>query len=206
MWHDQRLLRGLATADSSRERLRRPEYFVFEASFRKENAVHEDRRTTDMADGLRNGPADDKSSQRLSETPSWKREQELAAERSRVQNEERRLAKQEEARQARLAAWEAFVQTAHRDLELRRNGQLAGLLGEPQPGESPAALQRLAAADQRQAEEGLVTLMSGGKTFYKHVEELSEEDMPARRAAERLRTTWLKERRDGWLSQGGSHR
>ncbi len=167
--------------------------------------MQKDERMTDMAGEPRDVRAEEESLQSRSEDPSWKQEQELAAEQSRAQNEERRLAKQDEARRAKLAAWEAFVRTAHEDLELRRNGQLAGLLGEPQPGESPAALQRLAAADQRQAEEELVTLMSGGKTFYKHIRELSEEDMPARSAAERLRTTWLKERRDGWLGPGGNH-
>ena len=167
--------------------------------------MHEDQETTDMADGLTDGTADEESSQHRPEDPSWKQERELTAERNRIQNEERRLAKQEEARRARLASWEAFVQTEHKNLELRKDGQLARLLGKPQPGESPAALQRLVAADQRQAEQELVTLMSGGKTFYKHIEELSEEDMPARRAAERLRTTWLKERRDGWLGQLGAH-
>lgn len=176
-------------------------YFVSEANFRKENAMQKDERVTDVAGGLRDGQVEDESPP--SEEPSWKQEQELVAERSRVQNEERRLAKQEETRRARIAAWEAFVHAAQRDRELRKEGQLVGLLGEPQPGESPAALQRLAAADQKQAEDGLVTLMSGGKTFYKHINDLSEEDMPARRAAERLRTTWLKERRDGWLSQEG---
>ena len=167
--------------------------------------MHKDQETTDMADGSPGGPADNESPQRRLDDPSWKREQELAAERNRVQNEERRLVKQEEARRTRLAAWKAFVQAEHRELELRKDGQLARVLGEPQPGEPPAALQRLATADQRQAEKGLVTLMSGGKTFYKHVDELSEEDMPARRAAERLRTTWLKERRDGWLGRAGDH-
>ncbi len=68
-----------------------------------------------------------------------------------------------------------------------------------------AALERLASEDRRQAEEGLVALMSGGEVSYKRVEELREGDMPARAAANRLRATWLKERRDGWLagSPGG---
>ncbi|MGB3635552.1 MAG: hypothetical protein WA982_16030 [Rubrobacteraceae bacterium] len=167
--------------------------------------MQKDQWAPDMAGGLRDGPTDDESSQRGTEDPSWKQEEALTAERNRVQNEERRLTKKEDARRDRLAAWKSFMQAEQRDLELRKNGQLAGLLGEPQPGESTDALQRLAAADQRQAEQELVTLMSGGKTFYKHIEELSEEDMPARRAAERLRTTWLKERRDGWLGRGGSH-
>ena len=63
-------------------------------------------------------------------------------------------------------------------------------------------MQRLASEDRRQAEEGLVALMRNGKVFYKHVERLSEEDMPARIAANRVRTTWLKERLDGWLGHG----
>ena len=45
-----------------------------------------------------------------------------------------------------------------------------------------------------------MALMSNGKVFYKHVEELSEEDMPAREAANRMRMTWLKERQDSRLS------
>jgi len=101
---------------------------------------------------------------------------------------------------ARLAAWKSFVQEELRELELRKDGQLARLLGEPLPGESPEALQRLASEDRRQAEEGLVALMSNGKVSYKHVEELSPEDMPARDAVNRARTTWLKDRRDAWLA------
>jgi hypothetical protein len=90
-----------------------------------------------------------------------------------------------------------------REVELRKDGQLAELLGEALAGEPSAALRRLAREDQRQAEEGLVALTSNGKTFYKLVEELTEGDMPARIAAARLREAWLKERRDGWLNYGG---
>lgn len=93
------------------------------------------------------------------------------------------------------------MQDERRELELRKEGQLARLLGDPLPGEPPAALQRLASEDRRQAEEGLVALISNGKVFYKRLEELSEGDMPARIAASRLRTTWLKERLDGWLGR-----
>ena len=89
------------------------------------------------------------------------------------------------------------------ELELRKDGQLAELLGEALAGEPPAALRRLASEDQRQAEEGLVALTSNGKTYYKLVEELTEADMAARIAADRLREAWLKERRDGWLDYGG---
>ena len=122
-------------------------------------------------------------------------QQDLVQERKREQAEERRRVQD-------AAAWEQFMEEELRALELRKGGQLARLLGEPLPGEPPAALERLALEDQRQAEEGLVALMSGGKVSYKSLDELSEKDMPARIAANRLRTTWLKERRDGWLGRG----
>jgi len=127
-------------------------------------------------------------------------------ERSRARQEERSRAREEERSRARLAAWKSFMQAVMqaelRELELRKDGQLTRLLGKALPGEPPAALQRLASEDRRQAEEGLVALMSDGKVSYKHVEGLTEEDMPARIAAKRLRTTWLKERQDGWLGCG----
>ena len=129
--------------------------------------------------------------------------QERAEERSRrARQEERSRVRQEECSRAQLAAWKSFMQAELRGLEQRKDGQLAKLLGEALPGEPPATLQRLASEDRRQAEEGLVALMRNGKIFYKHVERLSEEDMPARIAANRLRTTWLKERQDGWLDHG----
>ena len=117
--------------------------------------------------------------------------------------EERSRLREEERIRARKAAWESFMRKERRELELRKEGQLAGLLGEALAGEPPAALQRLAREDQRQAEEGLVALTSNGKVYYKLVEELTEEDMGARIAADRLREAWLKERRDGWLDYGG---
>ncbi len=109
----------------------------------------------------------------------------------------------EERNRARIAAaWKPFIQTERRELELRKDGQLAKQLGDPLPGEPPEALRRLASEDRRQAEQGLVALTSNGKVFYKRVGELSPEDMPARGAARRLRTTWLKERSDRWLGRG----
>jgi hypothetical protein len=139
---------------------------------------------------LRDGPHRDERAER------WQEDlvQERARERKREQAEEKNRAQ-------RAAAWERFMQTELRELELRKNGQLAKLLGEPLPGEPPVALQRLASEDQRQAEEGLVALMSGGKVSYKRLDELSPQEMPARIAANRARTTWLKERRDGWLGR-----
>jgi hypothetical protein len=131
---------------------------------------------------------------------------ERAEERRQAQLEERRRRSKEERSRARKAAWESFMRRERRELELRKEGQLGGLLGEALAGESPAALQRLALEDQRQAEEGQVALTSNGKTYYKLVEELTEGDMGARIAAARLREAWLKERRDGWLDYLGGPR
>ena len=142
---------------------------------------------------LRDGPHRDERAE------DW--QQDLV--RNRTQERKRERA-EERKRVEQAAAWEQFMQAELRELELRRADQLARLLGEPLPGESPAALERLASEDRRQAEEGLVALMSGEKVFYKHIDELSPEDMSARIAANRLRTTWLKERRDGWLGRGDS--
>jgi hypothetical protein len=135
---------------------------------------------------LRDGPHRDEKTNLCQEDLVQQRAREQAEEKSRAQQ----------------AAWERFMHAELRELELRKGGQLARLLGEPLPGEPPAALEGLASADQRQAEEGLVALMSGGKVSYKHVAQLSEKDMPARIAANRARTTWLKERQDGWLGRG----
>ena len=147
---------------------------------------------------LREGPYCDERAGEWQEGMAQKR----AEERSRARQEERSRARQEECSRAQLAAWKSFMQAELRGLEQRKDGQLARLLGQALPGEPPATLQRLASEDRRQAEEGLVALMRNGKVFYKHVERLSEEDMPARIAANRLRTTWLKERQDGWLDHG----
>jgi hypothetical protein len=140
---------------------------------------------------LRDGPHRDERAQ------DWQEDlmQQRARERKRERAEER-------SRVQQAAAWERFMQAELHELELRKGGQLARLLGEPLPGEPPAALERLASEDCRQAEEGLVALMSGGKVSYKHIDELSPEDRQARMAANSLRTTWLKERQDLWLGRG----
>ena len=140
--------------------------------------------------GLRDGPhRDEKADQ-------WQKD--LVQQRAQERKKERA---EEKSRAQQAAAWELFMQEELRELELRKGGQLARLLGEPLPGEPPAALERLALEDQRQAQEGLVALMSGGKVSYKRLDELSEKDMSARNAANRLRITWLKERQDGWLGR-----
>lgn len=129
------------------------------------------------------------------------RRREEQAEQQRAK-EQRQAAQEERNRVQREADWEEFMQTEIQELELRKDGQLARLLGEPRPGEPAEALKRLADEDRRQAEEGLVALMSGGKLHYKPLDDLSPDDMPTRLAAERLRTAWLKKRQDGWLAQG----
>lgn len=127
---------------------------------------------------------------------------ERAEERRQGRLQERDRLREEERSRARKAAWESFICKEWRELELRKDGQLARLLGEALAGEPPAALRRLAREDQRQAEEGLVALTSNGNVYYKGVDELREGDMAARIAADRLRTAWLKERRDRWLDYG----
>ena len=138
---------------------------------------------------LRDGAHRDEGAKRWQEDLPQMR----AKERKRTRREEHDRAQQE-------ASWALFMQTELRELELRKDGQLAELLGEPQPGESPALLRRFASEDRRQAEEGMVALMTGGKVCYKHLDELSQADQPARIAARSARTGWLKERRDGWHS------
>jgi hypothetical protein len=149
---------------------------------------------------LREGPNRDERAELWQ--PSLLRERAEERRQARLR-EERRRQREEERVRARKAAWESFMRKERRELKLRKDGQLAAVLGEALAGESSAALLRLAKEDQRQAEEGLVALTSNGRTYYKPVEELTEEDMAARIAAYRLREAWLKERRDRWLDYGG---
>lgn len=113
--------------------------------------------------------------------------------------ERRRTRQKERSRVLEDAAWTLFMQSEMREMELRKDGQLARVLDRMR-GTAPAVLRRLASEDQRQAEEGLVALMSGGKVSYKHIDDFTQEDRPARIAANRSRITWLKENRDGWLN------
>jgi hypothetical protein len=147
---------------------------------------------------LRNGPHRDERADEWQ--PNLPRER--AEERTQEKLEERRRLQEEERSRARKAVWESFMRRERKELELRKEGQLARLLGEALAGESPAALGRLALEDQRQAEEGLVALTRNGKTYYKLLEELTEGDMGARIAADRLREAWLKERQDRWVGYG----
>ena len=142
---------------------------------------------------LREGAHREESAQQWQEDLPRKRAEER---RRRARREERSRVQQEQRSQARLAAWKEFMQEERRELELRKGGQLARMLGEPLPGEPPAMVLQLASEDRKQAEEGLVALMSDGEVFYKHLEDLSEGDVPARIAAISSRTAWLKERQE----------
>ena len=141
---------------------------------------------------LREGPHRDKSAKQWQEDLPRTR----AKERRKTRREERRRAQEEERSRARATIWEQFMQVELRELKLLKEGQLARLLGKPLPGEPPAVLQQLASEDQRQAEEGLVALMSNGEVLYKHLEDLSEWDVPARIAANSSRKMWLKKRQE----------
>jgi hypothetical protein len=99
---------------------------------------------------------------------------------------------QEEAHEE---AWERYMEAERRELQLRREGHLAKILGPALPDESPEELKRLADEDRLRAQEGLVDLMdeSGQKT-YKHIDELAPEDRTGRIRAEGARVEWVVER------------
>jgi hypothetical protein len=56
-------------------------------------------------------------------------------------------------------AWERFMKAERRELQMRREGHLAKILGPVLPDESPEELRRLAEEDRLRAEEDLVKLM-----------------------------------------------
>ena len=59
--------------------------------------------------------------------------------------------------------WEVFIEAGRRKLKVRCDDQLAKLIGEVLPGESPVELERIALEDKRKAEEGLVELRGSHK-------------------------------------------
>lgn len=173
--------------------------------------MNEEQRASDMAVEVLRREESARTAKNLKETPEAGEDQVDASDREeRAIQQQQELAREREQTRERIRvrkveaeneAWELFMRDESRELELRKNGELARSLGEPLQGELPAQLRKLAAEDQRQAKEGLVALMSGGKTSYKRLEDLTPEDLPSRTAANRLRTTWLKERGDGWLGR-----
>lgn len=151
---------------------------------------------------LRDGPHRDERAERWQPNLTRVRAKERSLARRQEQELERERKRAEERDRARRDdAWERFMRSERRGLEMRKDGQLAELLGEALPGESQAALQHLASEDRKQAEEGLVSLLSGGNVSYKRLDELLPEDVPARAAAERSRTAWLKKRREERLGK-----
>lgn len=87
--------------------------------------------------------------------------------------------------------WERYMDIERKELEDRRNGELAKALGPALPGEFQEELDRLAREDREKAEEGLAVLRQGEKVWYKHIDELTLEDRPARIEAQRRRLAWV---------------
>jgi hypothetical protein len=98
-----------------------------------------------------------------------------------------------ESHKAHQELWEQYMGIERRELEQRRNGQLGRALGRALPGESQDELQRIAEEDQRRAEEGLVELRSGDEVSYKHIDEITRDDRPARIESENARAAWIQE-------------
>ena len=100
----------------------------------------------------------------------------------------------EEPRKTHQELWEQYMEVERRELEQRRSGQLGRALGLALPGESQEELQRIAEEDQRKAERGLVELRSGDEVWYKHIDEITRDDRPARIESKNARTVWIQER------------
>lgn len=97
-------------------------------------------------------------------------------------------------RQVSEKTQQTFLEAERSMLEQRRRGALAQELGEPLPEESPGELRWLIIEDQHLAEEGLVELRSNEEAWFKHIDDLTLEDRPARIEAESKRRAWLMER------------
>jgi len=90
--------------------------------------------------------------------------------------------------------FDEFMELERARLQEHASGKLARALGHALPGESQEELERIAAEDQRLAQEGMVKLKVGEEIHYKHVDELIREDRKARMAAEREEIDWLMKR------------
>src|SRR5918995_7379098 len=97
-----------------------------------------------------------------------------------------------------------FMVAEREELVGRANGRLGYALRTTLPGEPREELDRLIEEDRRQAQAGLVSLVAEDCAIsHKHVDELTPEDMPARRRAETARLDWLLERTDRRLEALG---
>ena len=90
--------------------------------------------------------------------------------------------------------FDEFMEMERARLQEHAQGKMARALGYALPGESQQELNRIAAEDQRLAQEGIVKLKLGDSVHYKHIDELTREDRTARIAAEREEVDWLMER------------
>jgi hypothetical protein len=100
----------------------------------------------------------------------------------------------EDSQETYQELWNKYMEVEHRELEQRQSGQLGRALGWALPGESQEELDRIAEEDKSRAEEGLVELRSGDEVWYKHIDELTREDRPARIESENARAAWIRER------------
>jgi hypothetical protein len=92
------------------------------------------------------------------------------------------------------AAWEGYMQMERTQLTQRASGQMRRAIGRVLKGESEEDLERIAAEDQRRAKEVMVPLRKDGRVYYKHISDLTREDVAARLEAERFTVMWLKGR------------
>jgi hypothetical protein len=90
--------------------------------------------------------------------------------------------------------FEQFMEMERGRLQEHAQGKLARALGYALPGESQEELDRIAAEDQRLAQEGMAKLKVGEEIHYKHIDELTREDRMARMAAEQEEVDWLMKR------------
>jgi hypothetical protein len=90
--------------------------------------------------------------------------------------------------------FDEFMEMERARLQEHAQGMMARALGHALPGESQEELERIAAEDQRLAQEGMVKLKVGEQIYYKHIDELTREDRKARMAAEQEEVDWLLKR------------
>ena len=100
----------------------------------------------------------------------------------------------QESRKTHQELWEQYMEVERRELEQRRSGQLGRALGWALPGESQEELNRIAEEDQRKAERGLVELHSGDEVWFKHIDEITRDDRPARIESENAMAAWIQDR------------
>ena len=94
----------------------------------------------------------------------------------------------------RQRLWERYMRVERKEIQDRRNGELARVLGPALPGESQEELDRLSREDREKAEEGLAELRDGDEVWYKPVEELTRRDRAPRIEAQRKRLEWVQGR------------